>query len=971
MTRGGSVAAMRLAKGLSALAAIVCVAARALNTAPLTILQAKHLTAFILQGETLLHRVPFEHEFYRLPLPSVLDALLFNHWGASFATSHALYVLIEACLICALATFLRPGEPFVAAAAVAGVSLLGQGAGYGNGPDAPFALLLLLMAGILVWRSHRPSVQRTLLLALVIGTTLICRSPLLLFPPLLAGFEIFSDGKFLKRTVINSAILCLVPYLFLLPWLRFNRIVFHRTNTLEAGLIAPGIIGAVKGVSVIPPKDKPASIVDRICADPLFPKDGCIPRNSWPSLMAPGRRSPNLPGWGALALESAEAGNAMDLVDDSVDVTRPGPLLAWAVAEFVRFPGRYASGFILRLKYLILLHPLLLLSWAASAWYFRKNPQSMALTLLVGYYFLVHSFLVLMGRWFDPLWPVLVAPAAAFAALAWKHRAAVGRQEPRIATAMLTFAGTVAVAGGCAALWILGSYTQAMSRPMDADARMSHALSLAPNDPWLLSRSGRDKLNRGDIQGAEKDLEAAAKLAPNDDQARLTWLWAERLAHGRRRAFEQAPFASGGNIIEMNTALDAEVLKADSAAIAEDAAAVRSHLGAAIKINAQIHARMREFFIQESWLIGETRICEALQSRVDSHIAPRPAAERLRLIAILADLEPDCAPILIEGAQLAASLKRRQVALEFLRRAGRATVRTEMDIRRMLELESEFGDASGALRSARALAAGLPQVPAAWFELAARARIAKDPKTVEAALARLQLLPLSPDEEGNLIDETVRLGVTSLGRPAAARRLAEFGHRPLAAPMRRKLCGALERLGDRRGALGCVEGLVAAKPRDVDLGLELAQLRLRLGDRRGALTALSGARPYALEPEQRHQMALLYQDSGDVATAQDALNDLVRTHPLALYLKDLGISQYHLGRTVEAVATLRRALAADPGLLAAALTLGAIYTETGRFGDPVQVYDDALKAPVRPDEGPLRELLRADRREALARRNRP
>jgi tetratricopeptide (TPR) repeat protein len=97
------------------------------------------------------------------------------------------------------------------------------------------------------------------------------------------------------------------------------------------------------------------------------------------------------------------------------------------------------------------------------------------------------------------------------------------------------------------------------------------------------------------------------------------------------------------------------------------------------------------------------------------------------------------------------------------------------------------------------------------------------------------------------------------------------------------------------------------------------------GRRAEALAALAEAWTLRPSARVRHHMAILYQELGELPSALGLLEQLSREEPgNAAYLADLGLCRYLAGRERSAISALKRALALDPRLKPASLTLSAI-----------------------------------------------
>lgn len=220
------------------------------------------------------------------------------------------------------------------------------------------------------------------------------------------------------------------------------------------------------------------------------------------------------------------------------------------------------------------------------------------------------------------------------------------------------------------------------------------------------------------------------------------------------------------------------------------------------------------------------------------------------------------------------------------------------------------------------------------------------------------------------------------GPDAGVVRLVAERYVTLAAPER--AVETLSRLADRR-------------PLDRGLRLDLAVLAHGAGRREAALRALDEARRLPARDEDTRRLADVYREIGEprraaalltrMTAARTNANDLaglarlhlsmreygeslrlldelVRREPgEAKWRNDRGVTLLLLGRPEEAAADLRLALAKDPGLLTAALSLGTLLSSTGRVPEARAVYDRALADGRAGDPAVRAKLL--DERDAL------
>lgn len=322
-------------------------------------------------GEMLLHGIKYRAttENYHLPLSSVSSALLHNHVppgdgglrrrvsaAAAFALLLALGVELGA-----------PWHGFLGAALLLffsrfplPVTLAGSWHGHWGHLQSFFALLVLAAAGLMARYLRAPSRAGAWAVALALGTTLLYRSTLVFFPPLLALLY----GATLKRAPSRGdwktmAVLVLAPYAFLLPWAASNWAVHGRFIPLEDGEAAPIIVGGVLG---------------------------------------------------AVEKEWAR-------VPDALGITARGTAetLLWALGKIAADPAAYLAGYVRRLYFIFLLNPLLFIFAGLAFWFNRRSRAFQAVGLLCAYWVLAHACMSMLREYFDPLWPLLAELDAALA----------------------------------------------------------------------------------------------------------------------------------------------------------------------------------------------------------------------------------------------------------------------------------------------------------------------------------------------------------------------------------------------------------------------------------------------------------------------------------------------------------------------------------------------------------------------------
>lgn len=197
--------------------------------------------------------------------------------------------------------------------------------------------------------------QLELLTAVAIGISFMIKSPLALLPPFLTLWDIVS-GK-LKRGETNwklLALLCLVPYAMLLPWIYMNYFQDNVFRLFEGGRADENLITGALGI--------------------VFTVEGAYPLA-------------NLPQNANFKL--------------------------WALKTVLAHPLPYMEGVFKRIYSLIVLYPLASIGLTGALLRFRNDGRFRALGLLLFYFIGIHCLLSIQVAYFVPLWlPVLAACAA-------------------------------------------------------------------------------------------------------------------------------------------------------------------------------------------------------------------------------------------------------------------------------------------------------------------------------------------------------------------------------------------------------------------------------------------------------------------------------------------------------------------------------------------------------------------------------
>lgn len=919
------------------------------------------MTEYAEFGEAILHGVRSHAHFvsYRMPLATTFASRLQYHGFLSPAAAASAGQIVLILLVFGLGMLLHPlGGLFSAAAAAA---LIWGAHDFNVYPDSIYSLLVLLSAGVLVWRERAPTPKRTAALALALGLTLLWRSPLALFPPLLALFE--KPGAQRRK---NRVILCLAPYLVLLPWVIFNWTVDRR---------------------LVPFEHRAASL--------------------------------NI-ATGALGLVENTEGDLRTLVGDS-------SVLGWAAGEIARHPVRYLSAVPKRVAYALSDQPVLAVLALIALIVFRRRRGHQAVGLLAAYYLGMHCLFTVEHRYFWPLWPLLAVLASSLPAAGQpKDESKPNALEARLASAVVLGALGLAAVAGLSAEAAVASFTARLwSGPGSGEEDFSRELARFPDDPWLLRERGRLRLNEGNPSGAAEDFARAARVEPADPRPRLQEARALLLL-GKADAILAWNDPPGA---DFTLRADAAILKACALIRLGRTREARPLLKSALELylggNAVVRGEQGEHgrAVQDRLRTSDTGFvsnCLQLQGSV-------PAAQRDALDRELAALLPGASRVWISEAETAAARGERDRALRALARTGslkmnpdeasraaaayrtlgepakalallekipqsdsvrleRAVVETDLgrretalklltqiesrrlnlsERRRLVALHERLGDVRGSAAALDSLISDQPGDAGLLVERAVLADRLGGGAGAAADLPRAEALPL---------DESARLRLAALWVDRAAAALREKdeararSHLDRAAALRPddrerlRMVSLRRALRDWEDAAALLEPLLKGG-RTPSLLIERAEIDAGAGRRAPALEALAEAEKRADDGE-LSRAAHAYQNLKEYEKAISALDRLAARRPKdAEPLSDRGLCRQLQGRSAEAETDLKRAIALDPDLFSAYLTLGAVYVARKDNASAVKIYDAALaRKPGRGDA--LRELLRRARAEA-------
>jgi tetratricopeptide (TPR) repeat protein len=811
-------------------------------------------------GEALLHRIKPEFSLdasTHMPLTSLWATQTCRHSGrAAFKLSLALSLAAPALLVLVLGSLL--GSP--AAAALALALTLAACWNPGHILQWLYSAFVLLAAVLLAWRAQAPSLKRSLLLGLALGTGLLFRSALVLFPPLLVLYEFL----FLRRGALrpywkHAAILLLTPYLFLLPWTAMNWASHHRFIPLEDG------------------------------------EADCIITT------------------GALGLERAAKGDCRDLKKDGLEKTRSSAAL-WALVQVLRQPLPYLKACAARLSLALRLQPHLFLGALAALWLLRRRAPLLAVGLLALYFLVIHCMLAIQSYYLIPLWPILAAMTSLIpAALRGQREPRPQSRSYRLAVRGLEFAAVFALGLSAYALAHMAAYRrQATQGKLRLEDSLERALAAAPKDPWLLGERGRRRLARGQSEAASEDFSRALRLDPRPEHhLDLARALAARglsapLLGLQTASFDPTP-APHAALHVLRGLVWLERREPDRAR--EELASARSVL-APRPTEGRAAASPLERRILAAMTPGSERRLEGI---IEEELAARPAARRRALLAALLSLEPGSRMLALRLAETAAKEGDTGKALELLGQAGRDE-RDFEDWRRVCSLYERLGLPQEALRVLDLLAARHPgdaELRLSQAETAARlgdstaalralaqasalkaggglrlrsARLYSQLGEHDLALTLLERLSRErPREPGTwiaLAEAAGRAGRPERATAALSRALtldiAEAQDRLHMA----RLCSSL---GLPERALELLEPLARERPEDAGIWISLAEASERLGRRAAALAALDRAQ--ALGPgtenpgEARRRRAKLYFELGRPELALKLLEGLSRESP--------------------------------------------------------------------------------------------
>lgn len=472
----------------------------------------------------------------------------------------------------------------------------------------------------------------------------------------------------------------------------------------------------------------------------------------------------------------------------------------------------------------------------------------------------------------------------------------------------------------------------------------------SPRDVGYWISRAEASAKAGDIGSALESLARAEGAAPEEpDRRRIVAMYRELKQYRRAMVAVQALISTAPRVASFR------IERAELALLEGDRGAAREALAQAEALSpaAADMRRMAALWIEEaaSTLKGGDR-GEAFEFLARAE-RMKPAARELRRIAALyGDLREYRRTLAPLKGLIASSPRDSGLRIEYAESALLA------------------GERGASVFEALSRAEELRPPAEKRLRIAAMYRQLKEPRR---ALAALEPLVVSAPENAALWLERAELSLLAGDRAAALESLVRAdGLKPTAAPDLRRIAAAYVELNEYSRALVPMGALVKSSPGDIGLRLALAELLSKTGQRSAVLESLARAEGLTPKAEERQRIALLYQEAGDGVRALAIFQKLVQDHPaVAAYFSDLGICEYRQGLIESSIKNLQTAIGLDARHIPAYLTLGAIFTEQGRYDDALTFYDAAISAPSSPEYEFLRKMIVVSREELRSRKARP
>jgi|GEM_PF-1456132 len=307
--------------------------------------------SFFSQGKPLLYGLPLQTTM--MPLMGVLSLVIGNaDWAGAQFLWCALAFLI--CLSGYGLGCLLAGRAAGAAAAAALFAGQSYPAVFFDVEQRLYCLFLLIVAGALAL-ACRAARSGRIIEGCAVGLSFLARPALCWFPAVLALAELVRPGgRSLRRRLLPAALALMIPFLFLLPWLKFNAAAQHKFV--------------------------------------LF--DG---RGDWNVVT------------GAMGLVSTFEGDYRGLAG----MGKGENAFLWSARRILRQPGVYAGGVLKRTGFILSKHPFLFVSWLLCAALLWRRPAFSRVNLLVFYFLALHLAFSTEERYFAPILPLMAAITAA------------------------------------------------------------------------------------------------------------------------------------------------------------------------------------------------------------------------------------------------------------------------------------------------------------------------------------------------------------------------------------------------------------------------------------------------------------------------------------------------------------------------------------------------------------------------------
>lgn len=394
---------------------------------------------FLGEAEAFYHGLPLRAGLDSMPLTGYYHSLLSHHlppgWVKLFLPFAVLSLLAASFSAGAALCGRRCGA---LAAALAGAAFLSVGALVNWGryfETAVFTLITALMAFFLLRYRETGSTRNAVLLGLLTGASLLCRSTFFLFPFFILAALLLWRGR-LRITLGAAGAIALLPYALLAPWwlmrhLTGQEFALFETFRAKANIIT-GLLGYVQTI------------------------DGSYQE----------------------ALRYAGLGGSENL-------------WAWGLDQLASNPLLIIKAVLLRAWGVLVYKPVLTLLALASLFSAGLDDKTRLLTAFLLYFIVVHLPMPVEARYFVPLIPLLGALIGRGAALSlWPDCAARGNGWARAAAwtlAALVLAGPPAVYSNIA------HYVRNI-RAADGSAVIAQETAAHPGDPWLLERANEARL---------------------------------------------------------------------------------------------------------------------------------------------------------------------------------------------------------------------------------------------------------------------------------------------------------------------------------------------------------------------------------------------------------------------------------------------------------------------------------------------